>query len=130
LKEKYFTNYSGAQTGLSTEVDAGGARAFVLGVEAKPCYDGAIMMARTQVTLEPEEHRQARQRAAELGISLAEYLRQLVKRDLGGSRPQANPGLVCGLGSSGGSNIARDKDALLAAAYDGSRPLKRRRARA
>ncbi len=93
-------------------------------------YDGAIMMARTQITLEPEEHRRARHRASELGISLAEYVRQLIKHDLGGERRQADPGLVCNLGSSGGSNIARDKDAMLAEAYAAMHPLKRRRAKA
>jgi len=40
------------------------------------------MMARTQITLDPELHRRARERAAELGISLAEYIRRLVARDL------------------------------------------------
>jgi predicted nucleic acid-binding protein len=40
------------------------------------------MMARTQISLEAEMQRRARQRASELGISLAEYLRRLVARDL------------------------------------------------
>jgi len=40
------------------------------------------MMARTQITLDPELHRRARERAAELGISLAEYIRRLVAADL------------------------------------------------
>ncbi len=38
------------------------------------------MMARTQITLEPETHNVTRQRAGELGVSLAEYLRTLVDR--------------------------------------------------
>ena len=51
-------------------------------------YDGAIMMARTQIPLDSELHRKARERAAELGISLAEYVRRLVARDL---EPTAHP---------------------------------------
>ena len=36
-------------------------------------YDGATMMAKTQITLETEMQRRARQRANDLGVSLAEY---------------------------------------------------------
>src|SRR5437016_6136404 len=50
-------------------------------------YDGDIMMSRTHITLDAEIQRKARQRASDLGISLAEYLRRLVARDLGGSQP-------------------------------------------
>ena len=85
------------------------------------CYDGAIMMARTQITLEPEAQRQARQRASDLGISLAEYVRQLVARDLGSRPAKANPKLVFDLGRSGGSDIARNKDAMVAAAFGAAR---------
>ena len=38
-------------------------------------------MARTQITLEPEIQRRARQRAGDLGVSFAEYVRRLVARD-------------------------------------------------
>ncbi len=48
------------------------------------------MMARTQITLEPQIHRRARQRANELGVSLAEYMRQLVARDLSGVQAKAD----------------------------------------
>jgi hypothetical protein len=87
------------------------------------------MMARTQITLEPETHSQARQRARDLGISLAEYIRSLVLRDLGQDRVQADPAVIFNLGSSGGSNIARDKDAMVAAAFDSNRATARRHAR-
>ena len=79
------------------------------------------MMARTQITLAPEMRRQARQRASDLGVSLAEYLRRLVARDLGGSPPPADPAAVFDLGASGNSDIARDKDAMLAAAFTSRR---------
>jgi hypothetical protein len=73
------------------------------------------MMQRTQVSLDPAEHRQARRRAAELGISLAEYIRRLVRRDL--ERPAAGSPDVTdlfGLGDSGGSDVALRKDEYVA----------------
>jgi hypothetical protein len=75
------------------------------------------MMSRTQITLEPEIQRKARQRARGMGISLAEYVRRLVARDLGGQQPAANPAAIFDLGSSGGSDVARNKDAMLAEAF-------------
>lgn len=74
------------------------------------------MMSRTQITLELEVHRRARQRASDLGISLAEYVRRLMVRDLGAGPATANPALVFDLGRSRGSNVGRDKDAMIAEA--------------
>jgi hypothetical protein len=69
------------------------------------------MMSRTQITLSPEAHRRARARAAAQGISLAEYLRRLVDRDLGEEvRPAVDISVIFGLGDSGGSDIANHKD--------------------
>ncbi len=79
------------------------------------------MMVRNQITLEPEMQRRARQRATDLGISLAEYLRRLVERDLGKAPVPADPHSVFDLGSSGGSNIAENKDSMLAEAFAGIR---------
>jgi putative heme degradation protein len=75
------------------------------------------MMVRTQITLESELQRRARRRAGEIGVSMAEYVRQLVARDL--ARLQAKPDVstIFDLGSSGGSNIALDKDAMIAEAF-------------
>jgi hypothetical protein len=77
------------------------------------------MMQRTQVSLDPAEHRQARRRAAELGISLAEYIRRLVRRDLEGPAA-ASPDVTSlfGLGDSGGSDVGRRKDAYVGDAID------------
>jgi hypothetical protein len=85
------------------------------------------MMSRTQITLESQTHRRARQRASELGMSLAEYMRRLVARDLAG--PEAKSDITCifDLGSSGGSDIARDKDAMIGDALQLARPKSRRR---
>lgn len=71
------------------------------------------MMERTQISFSPEDHRRAKGRAAELGISLAEYLRRLVRADLGERRPREDISSVFGIGDSGGSDVAREKDAYL-----------------
>lgn len=71
------------------------------------------MMTRTQITLDRELRNKARRRAAELGISLAEYIRRLLARDLEGGRAAADPCVVFNLGDSGGSEIARRKDAMV-----------------
>lgn len=71
------------------------------------------MMARTQISLDTELHNLARQRAAEIGVSFAEYVRGLLQRDLGEPPPQASPTAIFNLGDSGGSDVARDKDALV-----------------
>lgn len=67
------------------------------------------MMHRTQIMLDPEEHRRARQRAADAGISLAEYVRRLVRADLDDT-PRTDVSVLFGLGDSGGSDIAKHKD--------------------
>lgn len=61
--------------------------------------------------------RRARQRAGELGVSLAEYLRRLVARDL--TRPKIATQVECifDLGDSGGSDIAKDKDSMIAESF-------------
>ncbi len=85
------------------------------------------MMARTQITLEPELQRQARRRAADRGISFAQYVRQLVAIDLAPKRRRANAAVVFALGASDGTDVARDKDALLGAAIESEARRRRRR---
>jgi len=85
------------------------------------------MMSRTQISLDPEMQRRARQRANDMRISLAEYVRRLVARDLGRPRAAVNPALVFDIGTSGGSDVARNKDAMLAKAFASSGGSKRRR---
>lgn len=84
------------------------------------------MMSRTQITLETQTHRRARQRASELGVSLAEYMRRLVARDLAGPQPEVDVTCVFDLGKSGGSDVAKDKDDMIAQAFQ-SVPRKSRR---
>jgi hypothetical protein len=71
------------------------------------------MMTRTQITLDPELQRRARERATTLGISLTEYIQRLLARDLEQPQQLVDPALVFDLGSSGGTDIARDKDVLI-----------------
>lgn len=72
------------------------------------------MNARTQITMDPETQRRAHAKAAELGISFAEYVRRLVAQDLGEAKPKADVSIVFDLGASGEpTDIARDKDKLI-----------------
>lgn len=83
------------------------------------------MMSRTQITLSPDAHRRARARAAALGISLAEYMRRLVERDLGEeNKPTVDISVIFGLGDSGGSDIANHKDEYIGEAI-AARKLRR-----
>jgi predicted DNA-binding protein len=77
------------------------------------------MMQRTQISLDPELLRRAKRKAAELGVSLAEYIRRLVARDVEeGSQEQFDVTRIFALGNSGGSNVARHKDEYLAEAIE------------
>jgi hypothetical protein len=80
------------------------------------------MAVRTQIGLSAEDHRRAKRRAAELDISLAEYIRRLVARDLGEPRSDASPELLFNLGRSEGSDIARHKDEYIGDAIESLRP--------
>lgn len=86
-----------------------------------------IMMARTQITLDPELQTRARRKAAEYGISFAEYVRRLIARDLGDPVQPADPASVFNLGDSGDSDIAREKDRLVAEAAEAEYRRSRRR---
>jgi hypothetical protein len=79
------------------------------------------MMARTQIALPPEDQRRARARAAELGISFAEYVRGLVARDLGATGGAADPTALFDLGDSGGSDVAREQDRYVGDAVEAAR---------
>lgn len=78
-------------------------------------------MARTQIALSPEEHRRARARAAALGVSLAEYVRRLVARDLGEMGPGRSPDALFDLGESGGSDVTTQKDRYVGEALEATR---------
>lgn len=79
-------------------------------------------MTRTQLSFDAEQLQGARDRAAQLGISLAEYVRRLVAEDLGEGGRQPSPDSVFDLGaSSGRSNVAANKDAMIGEALAGVR---------
>ncbi|MBJ7599272.1 MAG: hypothetical protein DLM67_23730 [Candidatus Nephthysia bennettiae] len=89
------------------------------------------MMVRTQLSLTLEQHRKARKRAEELGISLAEYVRRLVDADLNNLARAADVSAIFDLGRSGDSDIARHKDEYIGEAVEAeyhseSRPSGRR----
>jgi hypothetical protein len=72
------------------------------------------MNARIQITMDPEMRRRARAKAAELGISFAEYVRRVIDRDLGEAKPKADISTFFDLIKDGPpSDIARDKDKLI-----------------
>jgi hypothetical protein len=71
------------------------------------------MMARTQICLDSELQRRARERASALGVSLAEYVRRLIDRDIGTRRATVSPVGLFDLGSSGGGSVAKNKKAML-----------------
>ena len=85
-------------------------------------------MAKTQITLETEMQRRARQRANDLGVSLAEYFRRLVARDLARPEAAARVESIFDLGTSGGSDIANQKDSMIAEAFQATcrKPQRRR----
>jgi hypothetical protein len=76
---------------------------------------------------EGEIQRRAWQRATDLGVSLAEYVRRLVARDLASPQTSVDPACVFDLGSSGGSNIAKNKDSMIAEAFCSAHWKSRRR---
>lgn len=83
------------------------------------------MMQRTQISLQTELHRRARERATQLGVSLAEYIRQIIAKDLEAPTGTGDVEAVFGLFDSGGSDIAADKDAYLGEAVATARVERR-----
>ena len=72
------------------------------------------MNARSQITLDPEVQRRARAKAAEQGISFAEYVRRVVANDLGETRPKVDISVIFDLGASAEpTDIARDKHRMI-----------------
>ena len=85
------------------------------------------MTTRLQVTFEPEEYRRVKRRAAELGISLAEFVRRAVDSALDQpEKPKADISEIFGIANSGGSNVAKHKDEYLAEAIQAHLEQRRR----
>jgi len=87
------------------------------------------MTARTQITLDPEMQRRAQARAAELGLSFAEYVRRVLASDLGEARPDFDISTMFDLVDEGPTtDIARDKDQMIGEAVWGEHLRKTGRA--
>lgn len=76
------------------------------------------MMERTQISLPAEDLSRAKARAADLGISLAEYIRRLLSKDLDRPTGTAEISAVFDLFDSGGSDVSRFKDHYIAEALE------------
>jgi len=73
-----------------------------------------MTIGRAQIAFDPEVLRQARGKAARLGISFSEYVRRLIIDDLGPSRRKADISIIFDLCDSGEpTDIARDKDKMI-----------------
>ena len=70
------------------------------------------------IVLPDHHHADAKRRAAREGISLSEYIRRLVARDLEQGAPASDPSVIFGLFDGGGSRIADGKQALISEAID------------
>jgi hypothetical protein len=91
---------------------------------------GAIMNARTQITIDPEMQRRAQAKAAELGLSFAAYIRRLLAQDLGETKRKADVSVLFDLVDEGPpTNIARDKDKMVGEAVWEEHQRKTRRKR-
>ena len=85
--------------------------------------------------MDPEMQRRAQAKAAELGISFAEYVRRVIAQDLGEAKPKADISIFFDLIKDGPrTDIARDKDKLIGEAVwqeylrkTGQKPNHRRR---
>jgi hypothetical protein len=94
------------------------------------------MRLRLQIAMPLELKRRAHARAADQGISVAEYIRRLVAEDLGPPKPRRKPdiSIMFDVVKDGPrANIARDKDRLVGEAVGdnylrkvGRRPKRRR----
>ncbi len=69
------------------------------------------------IVLPDHHHASAKRKAATEGISLSEYFRRLVARDLE-EAPAGDPSAIFGVFDSGGSRIADGKQSAISAAIN------------
>lgn len=70
--------------------------------------------------------KRARHRASEIGVSLAEYVRRVVARDLDRPEAEADVTVIFDIGSSVSSDIAKEKRSMIAEAFGAARRKTRR----
>ena len=73
---------------------------------------------RTVVTIPDHVHARAKQRAAELGISFAEFVRRLLAKALDTPAPQGHLDSICGMVAGAPFDMARDGKSILGEAVD------------
>ena len=71
---------------------------------------------RTVITLPDHVHARAKQRAADLGISFAEFVRRLLSRELDTAAPQAGIDSICGMVAGPPLDMTRDGKRVIAEA--------------
>ena len=80
--------------------------------------DAMISIMRTIITMPDHLHAQAKQRAAELGISFAEFTRRLFEKELSMPVPQGDIDSVCGMVTGTPFDMARDGERIVGEAAD------------
>jgi len=75
-----------------------------------------MTLKRTQVYLEPEQHRLLKREAEAKGISLAELLRRLAREYLRKETSREDFFRIVGLGKSGSSDAAEEHDRYISEA--------------
>jgi len=69
-----------------------------------------VSLKRTQIYLEPEQHRLLKREAAAKGVSLAELLRQLARDHLHTEPQREDFARIVALGKSGVAGVSEDHD--------------------
>jgi hypothetical protein len=76
-----------------------------------------IMTARMQITLDPAIQTRVRRKAESIGVPVAEYVRRVIAKDLGGEPPKADVSELFDLGASEQhTDIATGKKRMIAEA--------------
>jgi hypothetical protein len=72
------------------------------------------MTSRMQITLDPDLRLRASKRAAKQGVSMAEYVRRAIEKDLGAPQSRPDVSIIFDLDTSAEpTNIARNKKAMI-----------------
>ena len=77
-----------------------------------------ISTMRTIITMPDHLHAQAKQRAAELGISFAEFARRLFEKELSLPAPQGDIDSICGMVTGTPFDMASDGERIIGEAAE------------
>jgi hypothetical protein len=83
-----------------------------------------MALTRTQIYLEPEQHRLLKKEAESKGISLAELLRQMAWEHLRSEPTREDFLSVVGLGKSGKASISEEHDRYIAEGRSGDKDIR------